>query len=55
MCPLANATRADNDLSQTSSEALEDDDMGCVGAEADDVEAEFIRRICETELLSPRY
>ena len=40
---------------QTSSEALDDDDMGCVGAEADDVEAEFIRSICEKELLSPRY
>ncbi len=30
----------------------EDDDMGCVGAEADDAEAEFIRNVCEKEVVS---
>jgi len=30
----------------------EDDEMGCVGAEADDAEAEFIRNVCEKEILS---
>ena len=34
---------------------VEEDDMGCVGAEADDMEAEFIRKICERELLSPEH
>merc|ERR1719500_2479461 len=34
-------------------EAPEDEDMGCVGAEADDMEAEFIRRVCDKELLGP--
>merc|ERR1719219_1945815 len=34
---------------------VEEDDMGCVGAEADDMEAEFIRKICEKELLSPEH
>jgi len=34
---------------------VEDDDMGCVGAEADDMEAEFIRKICDKELLSPSH
>jgi len=29
----------------------DDDDMGCVGAEADDAEAEFIRGVCEKEIL----
>jgi len=29
----------------------EDDDMGCVGAEADDAEAEFIRNVCEKEIM----
>jgi len=29
----------------------EEDDMGCVGAEADDAEAEFIRHVCEKEIL----
>ena len=30
----------------------EDDDMGVVGAEADDAEAEFIRSVCEKEIVS---
>ena len=29
----------------------EDEDMGVVGAEADDAEAEFIRTVCEKEVL----
>jgi len=29
----------------------EEDDMSCVGAEADDAEAEFIRHVCEKEIL----
>jgi len=29
----------------------EDDDMGVVGAEADDAEAEFIRNVCEKEIM----
>ena len=30
---------------------VEEDDMGIVGAEADDAEAEFIRNVCEKEIL----
>merc|ERR1711884_100959 len=36
---------------ETPKTGAEDDDMGVVGAEADDAEAEFIRNICEKEVL----
>lgn len=32
--------------------AVDDDDMGVVGAEADDAEAEFIRSVCEKEIVT---
>lgn len=34
------------------SQFAEDDDMGVVGAEADDAEAEYIRNVCEKELVT---
>ena len=38
--------------SETPRNLLDNDDiMGVVGAEADDAEAEFIREICEKELM----
>jgi len=37
---------------ETPRTAAEEDEMGCVGAEADDAEAEFIRNVCEKEILS---
>ncbi len=35
-----------------ASTAGEDDDMGVVGAEADDAEAEYIRSVCEKEVVT---
>ena len=29
----------------------EDDEMDCIGAEADDTEVEFVRKVCETEVV----
>jgi hypothetical protein len=34
-------------LSAPDGKDTDDDDMGLVGAEADDAEAEFIRKVCE--------
>lgn len=31
---------------------MEEEDMGLVGASADDVEAELIQRVCDKELLN---
>merc|ERR1719469_19889 len=37
---------------RTAGAAAEDDDMGVMGAEADDAEVEFIRVVCEKELVT---
>lgn len=37
---------------QTANESAMEEDLGLVGASAEDTEAELIRKICETELLA---
>ena len=39
---------------ETPKGGADDDDMGVVGAEADDAEAEFIRNVCEKEIMYGR-
>lgn len=37
---------------QTANESAMEEDLGLIGASAEDTEAELIRKICETELLA---
>lgn len=37
---------------QSANDSAMEEDLGLVGASADDTEAELIRKICETELLA---
>lgn len=37
---------------QSANESAIEEDLGLIGASADDTEAELIRKICETELLA---
>lgn len=39
---------------QTANESAMEEDLGLIGASAEDTEAELIRKICETELLAGR-
>ncbi|XP_068178866.1 condensin complex subunit 1 [Antennarius striatus] len=41
-----------NKAKQTANESAIEEDMGLIGASAEDTEAELIRKICETELLA---
>lgn len=39
-------------LKQLTNESAMEEELGLIGASAEDTEAELIRKICETELLS---
>lgn len=39
-------------LQQTANDSLMEEELGLIGASAEDTEAELIRKICETELLA---
>lgn len=39
-------------LQQTANESAMEEDLGLIGASAEDTEAELIRKICETELMA---